>query len=157
MILEIEPYIGASPFIFGVPESVVTSLLGPPNYRTKPPHVPGSEEIDYPGLTFAFNRNGQLMQFGVHNDFQGKVTLKGIDLFKDPDALSKLLALDRDSHLWVGFVMLMGLGVSLGGFHEVEEAGRTVSIFERGRYDAKIPRFTPFGSDSGKAGQCSTA
>lgn len=88
------------------------------------------------------------MQMGFNTDFDGKVILKGIDLFGDPDALDKLLACDSDSHLWVGFVLLMGLGVRLGGFHEVEEGGRTVSIFERGRYDAKIPRFTLFRADS---------
>lgn len=153
MILEIEPYVGAAPFIFGLPESFVESRLGPPLYRTKPPHVPGTEEIDYRGLSFAFNRNGKLMQMVFNDRFDGKVMFNGIDLLDDPDALGKLLALDGDAHLWVGFVMLMGLGMSLGGYHEFEEGGRTVSIFERGRYDAKIPRFTPFGHDSNSGNQ----
>lgn len=142
MNLEIIPYCGAEPFLFGIPEALVEEQLGAPKFRSKRPFPPGTIELEYPGLAFAFDANGRLTQVGFDQHFNGKLILKGIDLFKDDAALSKLLKLDSDSHFWVGFVMLMGLGVRLGGFHAVADEGRTVSIFERGRYDTKRPRFT---------------
>jgi hypothetical protein len=147
MNLEIVPHSGAEPFQFGVPEALVEAHLGPPKFRSKRPFPPGTVELEYPGLAFAFDSNGRLAQIGFDKHFEGKLSLNGVDLFEDADALRKLLELDGDSHLWVGFVMLMGLGVRLGGFHEAADEGRTVSVFERGRYDAKRPRFTAFAPD----------
>jgi hypothetical protein len=144
MNLEIIPYCGVEPFRFGVAEALVEDHLGAPQFRSKRPFPPGTVELEYPGLSFGFDANGRLMHIGFDKHFNGKLSLNGIDLFKDDAALSKLLKLDSDSHLWVGFVMLMELGVSLGGFHEVADEGRTVSIFERGRYDTKRPRFTAY-------------
>jgi hypothetical protein len=148
MNLEIVPHCGAEPFRFGVPEAVVETHLGPPKFRSKRPFPPGTIELEYPGLAFAFDSTGRLAQIGFDKHFHGQLILNGVDLFQDPDALRKLVKMDGDAHLWVGFVMLMGLGVRLGGFHEVADEGRTVSVFERARYDAKRPRFTPFNPDS---------
>ena len=148
MNLEIIPHCGVEPFRFGVAEALVEDHLGAPKFRSKRSFPPGTIELEYPGLAFAFDANGRLTQIGFDKHFNGKLILNGIDLFEDDAALSKLLKLDSDSHLWVEFVMLLGLSVRLGGFHEVADEGRTVSIFERGRYDIKRPRFTAFVPDS---------
>lgn len=148
MNYEIIPYCGVEPFRFGDPEAFVEDHWGAPKSRSVRPFPPGTVELEYPGLALAFDESGRLTQIGFDKHFNGKLILNGIDLFEDDAALSKLLKLDSDSHLWVGFVMLMGLGVRLGGFHEVADEGRTVSMFERGRYDTKRSRLTAFVPDS---------
>jgi len=148
MNLEVIPYGGVEPFRFGVTEELVGGCLGLPKFRSKRSFPPGTVELEYLGLAFAFDATGRLTQIGFDKHFKGQLILNGINLFEDDAALSKLLEIDSDSHLWVGFVMLMGLGSRLGGFHDVADEGRTVSIFERGRYDTKRPRFTAFVADS---------
>jgi hypothetical protein len=38
----------------------------------------------------------------------------------------------------------MKLGMRLEGFHAPSDGGLIVSLFERGRYDSKLSKFTPF-------------
>ncbi len=143
MNLEITPYVGASPLNFGITEADAIEILGVPSSRAKNSFPPGFV-LDYCGAALAFDTKGRLTQMGFDKHFCGALTYSNINLFQDDDALRKLLQLDHEVYLWVGFVMLMGLGIRLGGFHEPADEGRTVSIFERGRYDTKIARFQAF-------------
>jgi hypothetical protein len=77
-------------------------------------------------------------------DTSGALIFEDIDVLRDSDALKFLTKRDGDPYLWVGFVMLLKLGLRLGGYHEKADEGRTISLFERGRYDGKNTRFTPF-------------
>jgi len=171
--LTIIPYGGAPPLAFGISSGATCALAGEPlqvNRRVLPPLPPGTRatasdfrrdpfsiitganpayaEHHYPGISLAFDKTDRLCQIGFGKNFEGSLILEGIDVLKSPHALETLVKLDGKPYHSVGFVMLMNLGVRLGGYHETADEGRTVSLFERGRYDNSFARFQAFDPDS---------
>lgn len=143
MNLEISPYAGVGPLEFGITELDLIQHLGNPAFRSKRPVPAGTVELEYPGVAAAFDITGRLFQVGFDENFEGVLSLDGTDLLNDEQAFDRLLELDGNPYLWVGFVMLMKLGIRLGGYHDLADEGKTVSVFATGRYDDKLSRFTP--------------
>lgn len=144
MTLKFEPYIGASPLNFGMSIVEATAILGEPRSRQTNTFGPVGQELTFNEIRLAFDADERLYQIGFDKSFSGSLLFEDIDILHHPDALKVLLQRDREPYVWVGFVMLMNLGLRLGGYHASADEGRTVSIFNRGRYDSKIPRFKPF-------------
>jgi len=144
MTLKFEPYIGASPLNFGMSIIEAITILGEPRSRQTNTFGPEGQELTFNEMRLAFDADERLYQIGFDKSFLGSLLFDDIDILRHPDALKVLLQRDGDPYVWVGFVMLMKLGLRLGGYHVSADEGRTVSIFNRGRYDSKIPRFKPF-------------
>ncbi len=143
MTLSFMPYVGAAPLIFGITRDQAIEILGEPQLRM--PNSPlAGESLEYTGVSLAFDENGKLMQIGFDGHFPGTLLFEGVDVFKDQDAMKILVTRDGNPFLWVGFLMLLNLGVRLGGYHDEADEGKTVSLFMKGRYDSKIPRFAPY-------------
>lgn len=144
MKLIIEPYRGAAPLSFGLSRAEAVSILGEPLSRSVSTFGVLGEELDFRGISLAFNKQDRVAQLGFDKHFSGSLLFEGMDVLRDPIALASLIERDGSPYEWVGFVMLLNLGIRLGGYHETADEGRTVSLFERGRYDSKVPRFHPF-------------
>jgi hypothetical protein len=72
------------------------------------------------------------------------VNLKGIDVFKDTDAFAKLIKEGRKPFEYMGFVILLDLGVTLTGFHDNDESQKALTAFARGRWDHLRDKFGEF-------------
>lgn len=148
----ITPYEGAGRLRFRALRQDVEGVLGPPEsfHRTDYQARMGLSPIfeagyDSSNINVAYDLDHRLNYIcftQYPTPFQGRVTYRGINLFGDVDAFARLLEHDSEPLEWVGFIFLMKLGLRLEGFHAPSESGRIVSLFERGRYDSKIPGFT---------------
>lgn len=151
---EIAPYEGAGQLKFGASREDVEGILAPPEsfYRTDYPARMGLIPIfearyDSSNINLAYDLESKLnyICFTQHpTPFQGAVTFRGINIFVDDNAFLRLLEHDPDPLEWVGFIFLMKLGMRLEGFHAPSDSGLIVSLFERGRYDSKLSKFTPY-------------
>lgn len=142
--LNFEPYLGAAPLRFGISISDACAILGEPNFVQVNTAGPEGRELAFDDMRLAFDAHDRLYQIGLDRSFNGTLLYNGIDILRDSDALKLLSEIDEKPHAWVGFIMLMKLGLKLGGYHEEADEGRTVSLFNRGRYDSKVSRFKPF-------------
>jgi hypothetical protein len=155
---EITPYEGAGQLQFGASRQDVEGILGPPAsfYRTDYPVKMGLSPIyeaqyDFSNINLPCDLDFKLnyICFSQHRTpFQGSVLFRGINVFVDDDAFPRLLEHDSEPLEWVGFVFLMKLGIRLEGFHAPSDNGLVVSLFERGRYDSKLPKFHPYRTNS---------
>jgi len=153
---EIAPYEGAGQIKFRTSREDVEDVLGSPEsfYRTDYPPRMGLSPIyearyDSSNINLAYDLDYKLnyICFNQHRTpFQGTVSFRGINIFVDEDALSRLLEHDSEPLEWVGFIFLMELGMRLEGFHADSESGLIVSLFERGRYGLKLQKFTHYRS-----------
>lgn len=151
---EIAPYEGAGQIKFRASQQDVEGVLGPPEsfYRTDYPPRMGLSPIyearyDSSNINIAYDLDYKLnyICFSQHRTpFQGTVSFRGINIFVDNNAFLRLLEHDSNPLEWVGFIFLMELGMRLEGFHSASESGLIVSLFERGRYDPKLQKFTPY-------------
>jgi hypothetical protein len=99
------------------------------------------------GINLAYDLNYRLnyICFSQHQTpFQGTVSFRGINIFADSDAFLRLLEHDSEPLECFGFIFLMKLGMRLEGFHADSESGLIISLFERGRYDSKLEKFTSY-------------
>lgn len=144
MNLTFEPYIGAPPLSFGITIAEAIEILGEPESREVNTFGPKGQELTFDEMLLAFDVDERLYQIGFDESYTGNLFFEDIDLLRDPEALLKLAEVDGEPFISVGFVMLMSLGLRLGGYHENADEGRTVSIFNRGRYDSAVARFKPF-------------
>ena len=151
---EIAPYEGAGPIKFRASRQDVEGVLGPPEsfYRTDYPPRMGLSPIyearyDSSNVNLAYDLDHKLnyICFNQHRTpFQGTVSFRGINIFEDNNAFLRLLEHDANPFEWVGFIFLMELGMRLEGFHSSSDSGLIVSLFERGRYDLKLQKLTPY-------------
>ncbi|MCF7789057.1 MAG: hypothetical protein K9N47_23235 [Prosthecobacter sp.] len=144
MTLNFEPYIGAPPLRFGITTKEASAILGEPGSVQINTAGPAGREFTFDEMRLAFDTNDHLYQIGFDKNFTGTLLYNGTDILRHSEALKLLSEIDGKPCVWVGFIMLMNLGLRLGGYHEEADEGRTVSIFNRGRYDSKISRLTPF-------------
>jgi hypothetical protein len=149
MNLNFEPYIGVPPLTFGMTITDAINLLGSPKSKEVNTFGPKGQELAFEEVRLAFDAEERLYQIGFDKSYEGNLLFNNIDILRHPEALKTLLEADGEPFIWVGFVMLMKLGIRLGGYHENADGGRTISIFNRGRYDSKIPRFRPFQIGTG--------
>ena len=151
---EIAPYEGAGPIKFRSSRQDVEGVLGPSEsfYRTDYPPRMGLSPVyearyDSSNINLAYDLDHTLnyICFSQHRTpFPGTVSFRGINIFADNDAFERLLAQDSEPFEWVGFIILMNLGMRLSGFHASSDSGLSVSLFERGRYDLKLQKFIPY-------------
>lgn len=144
MNLTFEPYVGVPPLTFGITLIEVINLLGEPSSKEINTFGPKGQELVFSDMRLAFDADEHLYQIGLDEGYSGSLLFEDIDILKHPEALKILSEIDGEPYLWVGFIMLMKLGLRLGGYHDSADGGRTISIFNRGRYDSKLPRFKPF-------------
>ena len=147
MTLSFEPYIGVPPLIFGMSMKEAVAILGEPQARQISTYGLAGQQLVYDEINLAFDTDERLFQIGFDRHYSGSLLFNDVDLLRHPDALKRLSEIDDKPYIWVGFILFMSLGIRLGGYHEQADEGRTISIFHRGRYDSKMPRFKSFDID----------
>jgi hypothetical protein len=64
-----------------------------------------------------------------------EISVSGIEVYKDAQALRKLCALDGAPKEFLGFIILLNLGITLTGFHDGDESQKAITAFASGRWD----------------------
>jgi len=132
MKFEIIPYVGALPLKFGMTNTEIAAIIGLPrvkmqNRKGEPDHDHGFCAVGYDKITFRANFFG----FSPPSD----ICYKKVPIFNNPDAFQFLISEDGQPLEFVGFILLLNLGISLSGFHDNDEAQLAVNIFEKGRFE----------------------
>lgn len=142
MNFDIRPYEGAGPVTFGMNREEIHAVLGLPNVgRVKPD---GTLVEWWDDFSIRYERDTHRM---CEMEFTDRFTvhLDGIDLFHDPEALSKLVMADGAPMKGVGAIIFLKLGISTSPqLLDAADAGRTVCIFSRGTWDGVIHRLAPY-------------
>lgn len=143
-IFTVDPYKGVGPFHFGMTEDHLTALGLRPLRRTMNPRK--EPDLDFGAYSMRFGaKDGQLCEIGFSK--QSVVKLDEISVFSDPDALERILMKDSNIFEFYGFLVFLGLGVTLTGFHDGSDSDKAMTVFGRGRWDSMLanPKFRKWG------------
>lgn len=129
---EVKPYQGTSELRFDMTPSEVSAALGEP--RRKSVNRRGEPDWFYGDHSVRFSKAGDaLVEIAFLKN--AKVSLNGIDVFGDADSFTRIAALDDEVFEFYGFLVFFGLGITLTGFHDNDEAQKALTMFHRGRWD----------------------
>lgn len=126
----IESYVSAGGFEFGASYDEVVTALGEPHSTEK--SRLGETVVRYDGCGATISSRGVVEAYFLP---EADVSLSGIDVFGDAAAFRSLCALDGDPKEFMGFIILLKLGVTMTGFHNGDAAQQAITAFEKGRWD----------------------
>jgi len=137
----IQPYLEVGGVRFGMTPSEVEAAVGTATRITT--NSLGERDEVRPGLSVRYDRQtGRVAEIAIHKT--ERAMYRGIDLFSANDPL-RLLAQDDPNPLEsLGFVVFLGLGLALTGFHDNDESQKAITAFSAGRWDAVRPSMKPF-------------
>jgi hypothetical protein len=147
MNFDILPYVGVGPLRFGMAPGAAHEIVGRPRATRRMQGELREVLASYDGgLTFEGPPGAQrlvVMAFGPGSD---RLAYGGVKLFQVPhlEAIQRLVQEDPQVGEVQGFLVFRGLGVTLSGFHGGPKDPLAVTVFERGRWDALVPRMKPF-------------
>jgi hypothetical protein len=135
---EIVSYVGPKPLLFGMTEIQVASVVGIP-LRTTLSNL-GEKNSQYELFSTRYSpQNGALVEVGF--SAAAKVSICGMDVFRQIDLFPRLLREDSCPYEYVGFVILLDLGITLTGFHDDDQSQRAITAFTRGKWDHLKSKF----------------
>jgi hypothetical protein len=144
--LEIRSYVGVGPLRFGMSQTEVESISGAPK-RVKKGFL--GEPTEYrrdSGLIATYDQSsGRLVELGFSKNI-AELSFDGRQVFCELPAeiLKYLLGKDGVPYEFVGFLVLLKLGMTLTGFHDNAIEQMAVTVFSRGRWDSQLPKLQPF-------------
>ena len=141
---EIIPYVSIGQIKFGMAEPEMIQVLGKPKLKRD---AQGDEkEVRFffePRVTVVVGQGTLgVVEVGVVPSVP--IICAGIDVFGDPDAFRKLVGLDGAPREFVGFIVLLKLGITLTGFHDKDPSQLAATAFASGRWDALWPKAKAF-------------
>ena len=133
---EIISYVGAGPLLFGLTQTEVEGAVGQP-LRMGVNNL-GEKNAQYRAFSLRYSvTDSVLLEIGFTSS--ANVMFRGLNLFRDPEALRKLLHLDSYPYESYGFIVLFDLGITLTVFHDDDKAQIAVTAFALGRWDGVKP------------------
>lgn len=144
--IEIHTYVGAGPLKFGMRPAEVANLIAPP--------VSSNigflgEKVEYRqdnGFVTTYTRGANtLAEIGFSKNILG-LEFDRQKLFVEPtlQVLNYLAKKDGSPYEFLGFIILLNLGITLTGFHDDAEDQKAVTAFDRGRWDDEIVNMKKF-------------
>jgi len=130
MMLEIESYASAGPLKFGMGYDDVKSSLGEPLSQEK--SRLGDTIVRYDGFGATVADTGVVEAYFLPTT---EVSVSGVEVYEDAHAFQKLCALDGAPKEFLGFIILLKLGITLTGFHDGDQSQKAITAFARGRWD----------------------
>ncbi len=138
---QIEPHVGALPIRFGMSQDDVVRVVGQPAAKRLTPRQ--ERDWDYGVFSVRFDPSGTgVVEVGFLPG--AALTLSGIDLFADPGAFARVIALKEEMFEDVGVIVIPSLGLTLKGFHDENDRDKVITVFANGRWDARKSRFKPY-------------
>lgn len=139
MKFNLDPYTSVGPLRFDMSEDAVVSTVGRPLGVEKTSL--GEVEYRYSGMSTRFSStDGRLTEVAFLPE--AELMVDDIDVFRDRRALEMLILKDGRPYEYVGFLIMLRLGMTLTGFHDADESQKAATVFSRGRWDQLKPQFT---------------
>jgi hypothetical protein len=145
MKFEIVSYVGALPLKFGMTEEEVARIIGLPSVKMK--NRKGEPDHDHGFCAVGYDKDTNRANFFGFRP-PTNISYEGMPMFDNPTALNALVARDGEAFEFVGFVLLLNLGISLSGFDDNDQSQLAVNVFERGRFEKYRSQFKPFSIQS---------
>jgi hypothetical protein len=150
----IQSHEGALPLRFGMTEAGIISVLGAPQKKNK--NWKGTLCLYYPFLTIGLGGAGNTADhFGFTKG--AAVSYQDISFFSDLSAWKRLQDQDKEIVECVGFLVFLGLGIALSGFHDDYQDELAVVAFARGGYDKLRGHFKPWKTEVEPSGAANGA
>lgn len=138
---EIISYVGAKPLLFGMNQGQVEAIIGPPQNMTT--NGFGEPDASYQSFSIRYSKqNKTLVEIGFSPT--AIVTIRGINPFTQESAFRDLVRQDSSPYEYVGFIILLDLGITLTGFHDRDPSQLAITAFARGRLDDMKSQFKRF-------------
>lgn len=126
----IESYVSAGSFKFGDTYDEVVAVLGEPCLTEK--RRPAETIVGYDKFGATISSKGVVEVYFLPGI---DVSLHGVDVFRDPGAFNSLCTLNGGAKEFMGFIILLKLGITLTGFHDNNTDQQAITAFEKGRWD----------------------
>jgi hypothetical protein len=133
-MLVIKPYDSVGQVKFGMTAGEVVAVLGAPLRITK--NRRGETSYEYEALMIRLSADSnKVAEIALTPQSGVKVEDVDADVFSSDDAFARLLQKDGSPYEYMGFIVLLGLGMTFTGFHDSDESQKAVTVFEKGRWD----------------------
>lgn len=143
-MFEITPYKSVGPIRFGMSADELVGAVGDPVKFTK--NGLGELDYKYSGFRVALSsKDNTVVEVGLVPETE--VVIDGVKIFSSPDSFTKLVKKDGDPYEYVGFVILLNLGITMTGFHDKDESQKAVGVFAKGRWDGVRLQLKKFGGE----------
>lgn len=139
-MFEIVSYQSAGPLRFGMNPEEVATVVGHPQSISNDPD--GELGYEFGKFIARIAPTQGLVEVGFAPVVP--VFLGGLDIFSTPGAFKELVQKDGLPFEFVGFIILLNLGITLTGFHDEEPSDRAVTAFAKGRWDHLRPNFKEY-------------
>lgn len=146
------PYQSVDPIRFGMSAAELTQAVGQPIKIRKNP----SGELNYQYPTFSVRLSAKeqtVVEVGLSS--KTDVHFDDVDIFRSPTAFEDLIKKDGSPFEFVGFIILLKLGITLTGFHDNDPSQKAVGAFIKGRWDHLRPQFKEYAHSFGSIANCS--
>ncbi|MEZ0604616.1 hypothetical protein ACAX43_21020 [Paraburkholderia sp. IW21] len=128
----INPYEAVGPIRFGMTRAELVLVVGDPVRELK--NRRAEADLQFPGFSIRLSKGDEkVVEVGITPDTP--VMLCDVDVFVSADAFARLVKIDGAPYEYVGFVILLNLGVTMTGFHDADESQKAITVFEKGRWD----------------------
>ncbi|MET3120391.1 hypothetical protein AAKU64_004643 [Undibacterium sp. GrIS 1.8] len=143
---ELFPYIGAGELSFDMKQKNVETLLGAPDSVSTNFLKQRVEFRSFMNAAYSADE-GSLIHLGFGRQMEG-VKYKDIFLFTEQEdvVLQRLIREDQQPFIYLGFIVLLNLGITLTGFHDQDTSQKAITLFSRGTWDKRLPKLKPFKS-----------
>lgn len=137
----INSYKTVGPIRFGMSADELTFVLGQPLAISNNRRDESSYRYDGFNVVLASDTQA-VVEVGLLPELE--VSIDGISVFRHADTFQRLIQLDRQPYEYVGFIVLLELGLTLTGFHDSDESQKAVTAFAEGRWDKLKTQLQPF-------------
>lgn len=129
--MEIISFVGVGNIRFGMSPDEVKLLMSSPERQRLGKN--GNLMESRGAISTIYSKEKRLQEVGFSRNYE-ELTYKNINILKDPrgEVLGKLLKLDAQVFESYGFLIFMGLGITLTGFHDSAEDDVAVTVFSKG-------------------------
>jgi hypothetical protein len=138
-VIAITPYEAVGDVRFGMSRDQVIAALGSPKMTTR--DRGGNVLLVYGTQDVTIGPEGMVEASFVPG---APVMIAGVDVFTDPDAFLELCRIDGAPKEMLGFVIFLNLGLTMTGFHDLDESQKAVTAFARGRWDVLLSELKDF-------------
>lgn len=142
---ELLPYAGAGKIRFGMTPKEVETIYGVAD-STSSNHLKQRVEFrSSMNVAYSSGATEGVSHIGFGRQMQD-VRFKDVNLFFNNDdlALKRMILEDGSPQIYLGFIVLLKLGITLTGFHDNDVAQKAVALFPPGAWDKRIAKLKPF-------------
>ena len=129
------------PLEFGMTQSEVSHVLGLSPEYSEPPNEYGGARDSYGDIAVNFDEQGKAAEFcfipstKISLVYSGS-TIIGQGAVSDPVSIFKKM--DHKPQETLGFLVFVGIGVNITGYHDNGKSQRAINLFKRGFWDEHI-------------------